>query len=90
MANPDPSIDPTTVKIGVITADQLANGVGNPSAALTTESFNSQGDILTVSGDLALVIQSAQNAKAFIQNRQWSLLFHIDLLQNLFVWRDQN
>ncbi len=81
MANPDPSIDPTTVKIGVITADQLANGVGNPSAALTPESFNSQGDILTVSGDLALVIQSAQNAKAFIQNRQWSLLWRdADLL----------
>src|SRR5208282_1702232 len=81
MTNPDPSTDPTTVKIGVITADQLANGIGNPNASLTDGSFNTQGDIQTLTGDLALVVQSAANAKAFIQNRQWSLLWRdADLL----------
>jgi len=68
-------------KIGVVTADELANGVGNPNSALTNESFNTQGDLVTMTGELALVVQSAQQAKAFIQNRQWSLLWRdADLL----------
>jgi hypothetical protein len=70
-----------TPKIGVISADELANGVGNPNSSMTAETFNSAGDILTLTGDLALVVQSARNAKAFIQNRQWALLWRdADLL----------
>lgn len=67
--------------IGVISQDEMTNGVGNPNSSMTPETFNSAGDIQTLTGDLALVVQSARNAKAFIQNKQWALLWRdADLL----------
>jgi len=48
---------------------------GNPNATLTGADFNSSGELKTLSGELALVVQSASQAKAFIANRQWSLLW---------------
>jgi hypothetical protein len=59
----------------------LENTEGNPNRELKPEDFNSEGDILTIGGDLALVVQSAVNAKAFIANKQWTLLWRdADLL----------
>lgn len=62
-------------KIEKVTQDELENAPGNPNRELTNEDFNSSGDILTLTGDLALVVQSAASAKAYISNRQWSLLW---------------
>jgi hypothetical protein len=61
-----------------------ANGLvsdGTASAPLTGESFNTKGEITTLQGDLSLVVQSAQKAQDFLQNRQWGLLWRdADLL----------
>lgn len=70
-----------TPKIEKIGMAELENAPGNPNRELTNEDFNSSGEILTLTGDLALVVQSAQSAKAYISNRQWSLLWRdADLL----------
>jgi hypothetical protein len=54
---------------------------GNPQAALTAESFTAAGDIKEISGDLALVVQSAQKSRDFLTNKQWNLLWRdADLL----------
>jgi hypothetical protein len=54
---------------------------GNPNATLTGADFNQNGDLKTVAGQLALVVQSAANAKAYIANRQYTLLWRdADLL----------
>ncbi len=54
---------------------------GNPNATLTVADFTSQGELKTVAGELALVVGSAADAKAFIANRQWTLLWRdADLL----------
>jgi hypothetical protein len=69
---------PVIEKIGM---NELQNGDGNPNRELHSEDLTSAGEIKTVSGDLALVVQSAANAKAFMTNRQWSLLWRdADLL----------
>jgi hypothetical protein len=53
---------------------------GNPNATLQASDFNLQGE-LPVDKELALVVQSAAMAKAFIANRQWTLLWRdADLL----------
>jgi hypothetical protein len=59
--------EPTIEKIGMA---ELENAPGNPNRELTDQDFNSSGEILTLTGDLALVVQSAQQAKAYISNRQ--------------------
>jgi hypothetical protein len=52
---------------------------GNPNATLTTQDF--VGGEIKVDKELALVVQSASKAKAFIANRQWTLLWRdADLL----------
>ena len=54
---------------------------GNPNATLTGADFTSAGELKTVAGELALVVQSAANAKAYIANRQYTLLWRdADLL----------
>ena len=54
---------------------------GNPNATLTGADFTQSGELKTIGGELALVVQSAAQAKAYIANRQWSLLWRdADLL----------
>ena len=54
---------------------------GNPNATLTGADFTSSGELKTIGGELALVVQSAAQAKAYIANRQWTLLWRdADLL----------
>ncbi len=54
---------------------------GNPNATLTGQDFKNDGTLKTIAGELALVVQSAAQAKAYIANRQWSLLWRdADLL----------
>src|ERR1017187_8486640 len=54
---------------------------GNPNALITAQSFTAEGETKTVDVDLALVVQSAAQAKAFIANKQWTLLWRdADLL----------
>lgn len=54
---------------------------GNPNGTLDKQDFTLEGDLKTVSAALTLVVQSAQQAKAFIANRQWTLLWRdADLL----------
>jgi hypothetical protein len=54
---------------------------GNPNAVLTGQDFKNDGTLKTIGGELALVVQSAAQAKAYIANRQWSLLWRdADLL----------
>lgn len=52
---------------------------GNPNATLTTQNF--VGGEIKADSELALVVQSAAKAKAFVANRQWTLLWRdADLL----------
>src|SRR6266478_8661502 len=54
---------------------------GNPNAILTGANFKANGDLKTTSDALALVVQSANTAKAYISNKQWTLLWRdADLL----------
>ena len=54
---------------------------GNPNALITTQDFKVNGELKTIDKELALVVQSAAQAKAFIANRQWTLLWRdADLL----------
>jgi hypothetical protein len=54
---------------------------GNPNRPLVAGDFNQIGDVKTLSGDLALVVGSAQAARGFMENKQWNLLFRdADLL----------
>ena len=54
---------------------------GNPNAVLTGQDFKNDGTLKTIGGELALVVQSAAQAKAYIANRQWTLLWRdADLL----------
>jgi hypothetical protein len=54
---------------------------GNPQHQLSGEDFTTQGELKTLSGDLALVVQSAQKARDFLQNKQWTLMWRdADLL----------
>jgi hypothetical protein len=48
---------------------------GNPSALITAADFSKDGELKMVDKDLALVVQSANLAKAFIANKQWTLLW---------------
>jgi hypothetical protein len=48
---------------------------GNPDASLTREDYSSDGSLKTRAADLALVVQSASNAEAFIANKQWALMW---------------
>jgi hypothetical protein len=54
---------------------------GNPDAVLTAEDYSTSGELKTKEADLALVVQSASTAEAFISNKQWGLLWRdADLL----------
>lgn len=54
---------------------------GNANATLTGVDFTTSGDLKTLSGELALVVQSAASAKAYLSNRQYTLLWRdADLL----------
>ena len=53
---------------------------GNPHQSITAENFTPSGDIVNITPDkysveLALVTQSAQAARSFLLNKQWSLLW---------------
>jgi len=81
MADTVDTVENGPAKIEKIGIEQLQNAEGNPNRELTNEDFDASGDILTVGGDLALVVQSAIAAKAFISNKQWTLLWRdADLL----------
>ena len=66
-------------------AEPIVDGVGivpdgNPNATLQASEFSLSGE-LPIDKELALVVQSAAMAKAFIANRQWTLLWRdADLL----------
>jgi hypothetical protein len=54
---------------------------GNPNAQITAQDFTVQGELKAIDKDLALVVQSAALAKAFIANKQYTLLWRdADLL----------
>ena len=54
---------------------------GNPNATLTGADFTQSGQTKSLNVDLALVVQSAAKAKAYISNRQYTLLWRdADLL----------
>ncbi len=54
---------------------------GNPNGTLTGADFTTSGELKTVNKELTLVVQSAAHAKAFIANKQWTLLWRdADLL----------
>jgi len=67
-------------------AEAIVDGVGivpdgNSNGLITAQDFTVQGELKTVDKDLALVVQSAALAKAFIANKQWTLLWRdADLL----------
>lgn len=68
-------------KIGTISLDELKGNPDNPHTQLKSEDFTSTGDLKTEAAELALVVQSAQQSKAFIANKQWALLWRdADLL----------
>ena len=52
---------------------------GNPHKVLEASDFTSQGETKTAGDDLALVVGCAVIDEAFIQSKQWNLL-----------WRRQN
>lgn len=81
MAEQTETAENPTPKIGAITMDDLANPTGNAHKSLTNEDYESDGTLKSKISELALVVQSAANAKAFISNRQWNLLWRdADLL----------
>lgn len=54
---------------------------GNPHETLNAQSFTATGDLKTPNAELSLVVQSAEAAKKFIANKQWTLLWRdADLL----------
>jgi hypothetical protein len=53
-----------------IRLDDLQNTHGNPNRQLVDSDFNAEGEIVVKDAELALVVQSAANAKAYIANRQ--------------------
>lgn len=54
---------------------------GNAHRNLTEQDYTKQGEIKTKSGDLALVVGSAEKAEQYIANKQWNLLWRdADLL----------
>src|SRR6266496_3329653 len=54
---------------------------GNPNGTITGADFTTSGELKTVNKELTLVVQSAAHAKAFIANKQWTLLWRdADLL----------
>lgn len=54
---------------------------GNPNRQLKAEDFTKEGETTSLSADLVLVVQSAEQAKSFITNKQWNLLWRdADLL----------
>lgn len=63
------------VVVGAITFDELANPPENPQVSLSGEDFTSSGDLKTTAAAVALVVQSAAQAKAFITNKQYALLW---------------
>lgn len=70
-----------TPTVGTISLEQLQNPTDNPNKVLSNEDYNSDGSLKTLADELALVVQSANNAKAFISNKQWTLLWRdADLL----------
>jgi hypothetical protein len=55
--------------------DTLVVSDGNAQQHLTTDSVNKDGMMKTADLDLSLVVQSARMSKAFIANKQWTLLW---------------
>ena len=54
---------------------------GNPNATLSVKDFGPDGELKNKGNQLALVVQSAAQAKAFLSNRQYTLLWRdADLL----------
>lgn len=54
---------------------QIPADSGNPDRVLTPQDYNPAGDLNSASAELALVVGSASRAEAYIQEKQWSLLW---------------
>ncbi len=48
---------------------------GTTGRTLTEQDYGKDGEIKTLSGDLALVVGSATKAESFLQSKAWSLLW---------------
>ena len=48
---------------------------GNPNKVLEATDFNSQGETKNVADDLALVVGCAVMDEAWIQSKQWNLMW---------------
>jgi hypothetical protein len=48
---------------------------GNAGRNLTEQDYGKEGEIKTLSGDLALVVGSAAKAEAYISQKSWALLW---------------
>jgi len=59
----------------------LTENSGNPFRTLDPQDYKSDGQLKTLGAELALVVGSAAKSEAFIQDKQWSLLWRdADLL----------
>jgi hypothetical protein len=56
--------------MSVIPADS-----GNPNRDLQVTDYKPSGELKTLGADVALVVGSASRSEAFIQNKQWGLLW---------------
>ena len=48
---------------------------GNAGRHLTEQDYGKEGEIKTLSGDLALVVGSASKAESYIASKQWALMW---------------
>ena len=53
----------------------LTENSGNPFRTLDPQDYKSDGQLKTLGAELALVVGSAAKSEAFIQDKQWSLLW---------------
>lgn len=67
-----------SVAVGASGVGLVADGTAAP---LSTMDFTKTGELKTLSGELSLVVQSAQAARDYLNNKQWNLLWRdADLL----------
>lgn len=55
---------------------------GNANRVLEASDFNSQGETKNASTDLALVVGCAVIDEAFIQSKQWNLMWRRQILRH--------
>ena len=55
---------------------------GNPNKVLDASDFTAQGETKNVADDLALVVGCAVIDEAFIQSKQWNLMWRKQILRH--------